>query len=130
MKKALLLLLCGSFLGGCVVYEDRHFIPGVNPVTKANVIAMTQTGYSDDAILDLVHKNGVQGRPTANDLVEMTQAGVSSPVMSSVLEAPVTLYRPATEHRTVYYRDYTADPGFLIGVGALTGYLIGRSCRY
>ena len=129
MKKVLL-LLCATTLGGCVVYEDRHFVQGVTPVSKADVIAMTQAGYTDDAILDLVRKNGVQGRPTADDLVEMTQAGVSSPVISSVVDAPVTLYRPATEHRTVYYRDYTADPGFLIGVGTLTGYLLGRHCRY
>jgi hypothetical protein len=130
MKKALLVLLSMSLLGGCIVHESRHYSPGITPTTKADVIAMTQAGYSDEAILDMVRRNGVQRRPAADDLIEMQQAGVSSNVMNSMVEAPVTTYRPPVEHRTVYYRDYTADPGFILGVGALTGYLIGRHYRH
>lgn len=127
MKRFMCVLLCGSLLGGCVIYEDRHHTPGITPVQKADVMAMRAAGYPDGQILDMIHKNGVARRPSADDIVEMQNAGVPSPVMNAMLEAPVTTYRPSTEVRTRYY-DY--EPAFTLGAAALTGYLIGRHFRH
>ena len=127
MKRLACVLLCGSLLGGCVMYEDRYHTPGVTPVQKADVLAMRAAHYPDGQILDMIHKNGIARRLTADEIIEMKDAGVSSPVMNAMLEAPVTQYRPATEVRHVYH-DY--EPAFTLGAAALTGYLIGRHFRH
>jgi hypothetical protein len=127
MKRALCILLGGSLLGGCVMYEDVHHTPGITPVQKADVLAMRAANYPDGQILDMIHKNGVARRPSADDVVEMKNAGVSTSVMNAMLEAPVTTFRPTTEVR---YRYYDYEPAFNLGAAALTGYLIGRHFRH
>ena len=132
LTKALIVALCGSLLGGCAVYdhEESYYAPGVTPVTQGQVISMSKAGYPDSTIQETIRQNGVDHRPGADEIVHMKQQGVSSGVMNSMLEAPVTYYRPAREHRTVYYRDYSADPLMILGVGALAGYLIGHRHRH
>jgi hypothetical protein len=127
MKRLLCALLIGSLLGGCVMYEDRYHTPGVTPIQKADVLSMRAAGTPDGQILDMIHKNGVARRPSADEIIEMQGAGVSSPVMNAMLEAPVTQYRPATE---VHHRYYDYEPAFSFGAAALTGYLIGRHFRH
>ncbi|HEX7899645.1 MAG TPA: hypothetical protein VF950_17885 [Planctomycetota bacterium] len=127
MKRLTGALLCGSLLGGCVMYEDRYHTPGVTPVQKADVLSMRAANYPDGQILDMIHKNGVARRLTADEVVEMNNAGVSGPVMNAMLEAPVTRYRPATEVRHAYY---DVEPAVNFGAAVLTGYLIGRHFRH
>jgi hypothetical protein len=127
MKKALILTMCASLLGGCVAYEHRTLVPGVTPVTRDEVVTMTRGGFSDGAILDRIHKDGVAARPSADDIVFMKQEGVSSAVMNAMLSAPVTQPRAPQEHSTVVY---DPEPAILVGIGALLGYAIGRSHRH
>lgn len=127
MTRAVCLLLAGSLLAGCVVYEDIHRVPGVTPVQKADVLAMRASGYPDSQIIDMISRNGVSRRPSADEIIEMKTAGVSSPVMNAMLDAPITTYRPTTETR---YRYYDYEPAFTLGAAALTGYLIGRHFRH
>ncbi|HXG62286.1 MAG TPA: hypothetical protein VNO22_12965 [Planctomycetota bacterium] len=127
MRKALILTLCGSLLlGGCVAYEHRSYDPGVTPVSHNEVVAMTRAGYSEAAILERIRKDGVERRPTADDIVALKEQGVSSAVLNALLEAPVTVPRPARETRTVVY-DY--EPAILVGAAAVFGYVLGRHSR-
>lgn len=127
MKRFAVAGLCLLSLAGCVVYEDRHHTPGVTPVQKADVLSLRASGAPDDQILDMIQRNGVARKPTADEVVELSSAGVSSRVMNAMMEAPVTTYRPPTEVRHRYY-DY--EPAFRLGSAALTGYLIGRHFRH
>ena len=128
MKPLVFALLGAGLLGGCVMYDDCYHTPGVSPVQKADVLSMRAAGYPDGQILDMIEKNGVARRPSADEIVEMKTAGVSSSVLNAMIEAPVTRYAPATEVHHVYYHDY--EPAFTLGAGVLTGYLIGRHFRH
>lgn len=106
MKKAVA-LAAATLLSGCVVHQSRTSIPGVNPVTKQEVLSMTASGYADDALLDRIRQDGVERRPTAEDLVEMKNAGVSEAVMNEMVSAPVTVPRAPVDHSTYEVVDYT-----------------------
>jgi len=108
--------------------EHRHYTPGVNPLSKDEVVALSQEGKSDDQILGALNRNGVERKITADDLVEMQGAGVSSRVLAGMAEAPVREPRAPVETRTKYYYDPTPDI-VNFGFGVLTGYLIWRHWR-
>lgn len=124
MRKLALCALAALPLSGCLMHEERHYTPGVHPVSKEQVISMTRDRVPEDRIMELIQDNGVSRRATADDLIEMQGAGVSSRVMSGFADAPVREYRPGREHRTLYY--YEPDPAVVYGLGVLTGYLIWR----
>lgn len=130
MKYLALAAVALSSLSGCVMYEDRDYTPGVYPVSKEEVISMTKAGYQDDRILEQIEVNGVTRRASADDLVDMQGAGVSSRVMAGFTEAPVREYRPATEVRTRYHYDFFGEPAVQYGLGVLTGYLLWRHYRH
>jgi len=129
MKKFLILLLCGSTLGGCVVREYRTSSPAVVPVTKGEVLSLKAAGQPDAVILERIRTDGVDRTPGADDLIEMKNAGVSSAVLDEMLRAPVTPPQPARENRTVVVRDYS-EPALMIGLGALAGYMMFRHPHY
>jgi hypothetical protein len=127
MMKALILAMCGSLLAGCLAYETRSYDPGVDPVGRDEAVSMTRAGYTDAAILDRIRKDGVETRPSADDVVSMKEAGVSSTVLNAMLEAPVHAPRPARKTTTVVY---DPEPAFVVGAAALFGYLLGHSHRH
>ncbi len=123
MKKALAVALAGTtLLAGCVVHERREYSPGVTPVTTQEVLSMTSSGYSDEAILARIRQDGVDRRPGAGDLVELKNGGVSEPVMNEMLSAPVTVARAPVERRSVEVVDYT--PAVVTGIG-IAAFLFG-----
>lgn len=127
MRYFVLATVALTSLSGCLMYEDRHFHPGVQPVTKQDVISMSQAGQPEANILEAINQNGVAAKPNADDLVDMQSAGVTSRVMAGMVEAPVREPQPGVESRTRYYYDPT--PEIVYGFGVLTGYLIWRHCR-
>jgi hypothetical protein len=128
MRKTLVLALCATLLGGCVVREYRNSTPDVVPVTKNEVLSLKAAGHPDSVILGRIRADGVDRTPGADDIVEMKNAGVSSAVLDEMLRAPVTLPQPARENRTVVVHNYS-EPAILLGLGALTGYLMFRHPR-
>lgn len=126
MKQTLILALVTSLLAGCVVHERRTSIPGVTPVTKQEVLSMTTSGYADDALLARIHQDGVERRPSADDLVEMKSAGVSESVMNAMMSAPITVPRAPVDHSTVEVVDYT--PAIVAGL-AFAAALFGAPYR-
>ncbi len=127
MQKALILTLCGSLLlGGCVAYEHHSYDPGLTPVSAEEIVSMTRAGYPEARILERLRRDGVQRRPTADEIIALKEQGVSSAVLNAMLEAPVTVPRPARETRTVVY-DY--EPAILVGAAAVFGYLLGRHSK-
>jgi hypothetical protein len=129
MKYSLIAILALSSLSGCMMYEERNYQPGVYPVSRDEVIEMTRSGYSEGRIIGKIEANGVDRRASADDILALQNAGVSSRVMAGFTEAPVRQPQAAVETRTRYYRDWSADPGFTYGLGMLTGYLLFRHCR-
>lgn len=115
-------------LSGCLMHEHRQYHPGVNPLSTGEVISLTQEGKSEDQILLAIQRNGVERKPSSDDLVEMQTAGVPSRVMAGMVDAPVREARPPVETRTKYYYDPSPDL-INFGFGMLTGYLIWRHCR-
>lgn len=127
MRKAILLVLCGTLLGGCVVRGYKSYTPAVEPVTTSHVMAMSEAGYADSAILDRIRQHGVERRPTADDLVALNQSGVSKEVQTALLEAPVTEPRPAQESSVVVVEE---DPVAIVGFAAFVAYLIGEYAHH
>jgi hypothetical protein len=132
MKPSLLAVLAALPLAGCFPFEERIYQPAINPVTAADVGGMAAAGYSDAMILDMIRANGVLRKPTADELVAMKDAGVRDPVLAAMLEAPVTVPRPAVETH-VHTRDpwypYYYYPSVSVGLGFSYGYWGGRYGR-
>lgn len=128
MRKSLILALCGTLLGGCVVREYREAAPAVVPVTKSEILSLKAAGHPDSVLLERIRTDGVDRTPGADDIVEMKSAGVSSAVLDEMLRAPVTVPQPARENRTVVVHD-CSEPALLMGLGALAGYLMFRHPR-
>ncbi len=56
-------------------------------VTVSDVISMTQAGLSDSVIATHIRTNGVAQRPTAEDLVTLSNAGVAEQTILSLQQA-------------------------------------------
>jgi hypothetical protein len=54
------------------------------PVTISEVANMTQSGVSDHVIISHIQANGVAARPSSNDIVFLSQHGVSDAVISAL----------------------------------------------
>lgn len=93
-------------------------------VTVPDVISMTQAGLSDSVIATHIRANGVAQRPTADDLVTLSKAGVTEQAIMAMQQAlppgamippppvgPVIVeeyhYGPAP-----YYRGYPPPRGY------------------
>lgn len=127
MLKSTAAALGALLLGGCIAREYRTVEPGSVPMTEGDVIGMTRAGYSDSAIVRRIREQGIDRRPTADDVVKLRDHGVSDGVVTALLEAPVTTPRPPRERRVVVH-DYT--PALVVGAAAVTGYLLGRHFRH
>lgn len=130
MKRTLLLLLAALPLAGCLPFQERVVIPAVMPVSRDEVLSMTESGYTDGAILEKIGANGVIAGPTADDIVALQRAGVSPEVMEALLKAPVRKPEPAREEYHTYYPSSGYSPAFMLGAGAAAGYIFGRSRSY
>jgi len=62
--------------------------PSVNgvrrPVSVSEVINMSRSGVGESVIISHIRTNGVQTRPTTNDIVLMAQQGVTNPVIAAM----------------------------------------------
>ena len=63
-------------------------------VTKEDIKKLTSAGISDDVILSYVKANGGVAKLSAEDLVELKQAGASEKLLTTVLAVPAES-RPA-----------------------------------
>jgi hypothetical protein len=66
-------------------------------VTKEDIKKLAAAGISDDVILSYLHSNGPVVKLSAEDLVELKQAGASEKVLSAVLSGSVAA--PTPEYR-------------------------------
>jgi hypothetical protein len=92
-------------------------------VTKEDIKKLTAAGISDDVILSYVKANGGLARLSAEDVVELKQAGASEKLLTSILSSPSspdqkTVQKPAQPapatttyvDSTPYY--YTPSTGY------------------
>ena len=99
-------------------------------VSKEDIKKLTGAGISDEVILSYVKANGGVARLSADDVIELKQAGASEKLLSVILGAPApaaermpektVLTRPATTYAynstpyyytpTTYYDDYAYYP--------------------
>lgn len=61
----------------------------VGAVTVADVISMTHAGLSESVISTHIRSNGVAQRPTADDLVALSKAGVPEQTILALQQAPL-----------------------------------------
>lgn len=94
------------------VYEQRMASQLSQAVSVQDVITMTQSRLSDSVIVTHVRTHGVAARPQANDLIVMSNAGVSEAVIGAMQTAPLTVATPAPppEYRNVIVREHYYGP--------------------
>lgn len=69
----------------------------------SDVITMSQSGVTDDVIINHINRNGIQRRLEVDDVISMHQQGVSKVVISAMQRAPIgaplTAPAPAPTYR-------------------------------
>jgi hypothetical protein len=83
-------------------------------VTTADVVAMTQSGLSEEIIATHIRTNGVAGRPQAGDLITLKNQGVSDRVVNAMQTAPLA-GAPAVAAPVAYPQPvYAAPPAIIV----------------
>ncbi len=70
----------------------RPLDPGA--VTIADVIAMKRAGVADNLVINQIHAHGMAAPLQTNDLINLPQQGISSPVIQAMQESPPRLVQP------------------------------------
>jgi outer membrane lipoprotein SlyB len=81
-------------------YTSTTTVPGRKPVSIADVITMTRSGVNDGVILNQIHTNGVISNPEVNEVVLMSQQGVSNVVITAMQQANVGSGAAVTTYAT------------------------------
>ncbi len=84
----------------------------VGAVTVADVIAMSEAGLSDSVMTTHIQANGVARRPTADDLVTLSNAGVTEQTILAMQQSPpaAALVPPAVAVTPVIVEEYHYGP--------------------
>ena len=84
--------LTGAAVGDSIdrdIARSRATVAGkTGAVTVADVIAMTQSGLSEDVIAAHIRTNGVAQSPQVDDLIQLRNAGVSDRVVQAMQQTP------------------------------------------
>ena len=131
--------LAGAVIGDSVdtdiarnnaVYEQRMARQMSQAVSVADAITMTQSRLSDGVIVTHIRNYGVVARPQANDLILMSNAGVSEAVIHAMQTAPLAVAEPSPPppaYRNVIVREhYYAPPVYAVPVAPYWGPCYGR----
>jgi hypothetical protein len=83
-------------------------------VAMNDVVAMTQAGLSEDVISTHIRAHGVAQPPTAGDLINLRNQGVSDRVLQALQQtpSPVTPVSYAVPPREVIVEQYYGPPGY------------------
>lgn len=97
------------------VYEQRLAAQAqaTQAVSLPDVMSMSQARLSDNVIITQIRTRGVLARPQPNDLITLSQAGVSDAVIAAMQTAPlatVSAVPPVYPTRVVEQRVYVAPP--------------------
>jgi uncharacterized protein YcfJ len=94
------------------VYEQRLARQVSQAVSVQDVITMSQSRLSDSVIVTHIRTYGVAARPLANDLILLSNAGVSDAVIGAMQTAPlaVAASAPPAEYRNVIVREHYYGP--------------------
>lgn len=95
-------LLAPILLAGCVFHAGPSgWIPARVPLTSVRIAEMKRAGTSDAAIRKELDFHGVEHKLTADELVEIKEAGAGDALLAAAVAAPV---REPEEARPVYHR--------------------------
>ena len=78
-------------------------------VSPEDVVSMTQSGVSDEVIINHIRQNGVQRHLEVHDVIALHQQGVSEPVIAAMQRAPigqVAVSAPVQRPRTVVVEEH------------------------
>ena len=96
------------------IYEQRLAAQAqaTQAVSLQDVMSMSQARLSDNVIITQIRTRGVLARPQPNDLITLSQAGVSDAVIAAMQTAPLATVPavPAYPTRVVEQRVYVAPP--------------------
>ncbi len=117
----------GALLGN-VVGEQKDYIEAQNRalieaqlgqavragvVTHDEVIAMAQAGVADNLIINHIRHHGITSRPDANDLIRLSNSGVSPSVVQAMQQPPPVAAVPAgPAAQPVIVEEHYYGPGF------------------
>ena len=101
-----LLGLTVCLLSGCVIgpvprYRVRE--AATPPLNSEEIVRMVKAGLSEATIIEKINADGLEARPTAEQIAALKKDGVSEGVLRAMLTAPL---RERTEERIVYTEDY------------------------
>ena len=101
------------------IYDQRLASQLSQAVSVQDVLTMSQSRLSDSVIVTHIRTHGVAARPQANDLILMSNAGVSEAVIGAMQTAPLAVSAPAPPpaYRNVIVREhYYAPPVYAVPV--------------
>ena len=101
------------------IYDQRLASQLSQAVSVQDVLTMSQSRLSDSVIVTHIRTHGVAARPQANDLILMSNAGVSEAVIGAMQTAPLAVAAPAPPpaYRNVIVREhYYAPPVYAVPV--------------
>ena len=98
------LMVC--LLPGCVIgpvprYRVRE--AAAPPLNCEEIVRMVKAGLSEAIIIEKLNVDGLEARPTAEQIAALKKDGVSEGVLRAMLTAPL---RERTEERLIYTEDY------------------------
>ena len=67
---------------------------GAGSVTVPDVVAMTHAGVHEDLIINHIHSHGMVAPPSSNDLIYLSQQGISPRVVQVMQEPPPVRQQP------------------------------------
>jgi hypothetical protein len=129
-----LMFLAPVLLAGCVIYDrPATVIPARVPLTAGEMIAMLRGGTSDETIRKELSIHGVARKLTADELIQLKEAGAGDELLQAAVAAEVRQPREAqvVYHRNRYdgYHRYSYDPGIFFGLGVAFGHVLGWGHR-
>lgn len=103
-------VLLGLVLGvasGCVGpaprYRVRTVTPAPPPLLQEEIVRMSKAGLSDAVLIEKINTDGLEARPTAEQIASLKKEGVSDAVLRAMISAPV---RERTAERLIYTEPY------------------------
>jgi hypothetical protein len=114
--KVLALAAVLAAVGGCccvyppypashvAVVEGTANTHAAAPMTLDEVLRLSKAGISEDLILSRIRTEGLNSKPTADQVIEMKRLGVSDRVIEATIGAsvPASTYAQPAQPRVVY----------------------------
>jgi hypothetical protein len=96
-------------------YQNQQMYAYSRAATANDVVSMSQSGVSEEVIINHIRENGIQRRPDVSEVIALHRQGVSERVITAMQAAPeggrpVAPPQPAYQARPVVVQEYYYAP--------------------